>query len=466
MSWSDSIRRILVIRPDQIGDLLLITPVLRALKKKCPGVEITACIKPYTAPIACRIPEIDVIFTDRLLPGQYTWSDFWQVANEIRARQFDLAIHFTTDYPYTLISFLAGIRYRVGDYARLGMRPWLNMPVRQHYRDTSKHEIEHNYDLCNIFDSGLSEEPMSLRVSAEEVQKFRMTHQLPAGPLLAVHLGTGGGNKPWLPESYAMVCDQILQKFQMPSLVIGSPAEQSLAQRFMASAKGRHHVMVGKTDLSDLPLAIACGDYFLGVDSGPMHIAAALQKPTVAIFPTKMVKAAHWGPWHVPQEIVHMQTACELRCVPRQCALETCLKEHPVDAVFQAVSRLIEGHCSKNAWDQKLQRIRKTLGIGFIHKGHGLLPTMQTQMHQVKAEGFQVRLLQLGPWQVSELAAALNAFNLHVLVVPSHVQLWRVAAALTGSKVFIPPLVITPDALEAAEGNVAQRLVQCFNPCE
>ncbi|MEE8638179.1 MAG: glycosyltransferase family 9 protein, partial [Candidatus Margulisiibacteriota bacterium] len=120
---------ILIIRPDAIGDCVLITPAIAALKKRFPKAKITILAQELTKDLFTTNPHVHEIIID---------------INDIRSRNFDLAIHYFNEMPYALATLKAGIKYRLGNPSKFPVGWFYNIKASQNWRDILKHDVEQN----------------------------------------------------------------------------------------------------------------------------------------------------------------------------------------------------------------------------------------------------------------------------------------------------------------------------------
>ncbi|MFA4905255.1 MAG: glycosyltransferase family 9 protein [Candidatus Margulisiibacteriota bacterium] len=330
-----SANKILAIRPDAIGDGLLITPALSLLKQKFPAAQITVLARGYSRAVFDRNPVVS------------------EVIEEIGDRKFDLSIHFYNELPYALAARKAGIKYRLGDPAKPLLRPFYNLKSDRRWSDLTLHEVEHNILLLKPLGIDLPETPPPLQLGVTP-------H--PRGNTVGIHLGTGRGNRAWLPERFARVADHLAEKGARVVLT-GSAKEIEAANKILSLCKSRPMNMVNKTTLPELIDLIATYSMYIGVDTGPLHIAAALKVPLVAIFPSKFVKPSEWGPWQTRHVIVRKASQCRQRCLPADCPFDDCLKEITVEDVIEGIETISTGGGNLNLAEARLDWFKRSANI-------------------------------------------------------------------------------------------------------
>lgn len=346
MKKPDNIKKILVIRPDAIGDVVLITPALSALRKRFPEAKIFLLIQKYTEDTVKGNPDIDEIIIDDIKAGKINnIFEYFGYVNRIRDQKFDLCVNYYNDTPaYAFLPFLARIHYRIADKSRV-LVSWLsNLGTFLNHLDPNKHVVERNLDLIAPLGVDRSNPKLVLPIQKEAENKisalFESLNISKDQLLIGIHIGTGGSNKAWRADGYAKVIDVLSERYTAKVILIGSGKEEKTATEIISLCKHKPISMVNKVNLAELIALIAKLKLFIGVDSGPMHIAAALKIPVVAIFATKKIRPAEWGPWQTQNVIIRKESACKRSCDPRTCPYDDCLKEIIPEDIISAVKSL------------------------------------------------------------------------------------------------------------------------------
>lgn len=318
--------RILVIRPDHMGDLLFVTPALRTLRQRYPDAHITALVGPWGVPVLSNNPHIDEIVS-LPFPGfsRQPKPSFWQPYALLRCRarqmrgRFDLAFILRFDHWWgALLAYLAGVPQRVG-YAVPEVTPFLShaMPYT-----AGRHEVEQNLRLVNW--DPLSERrpthPHQQSLAVDYPLEFQVAEQTLAWGRdvlqntrpIAIHPGAGAAVKLWQVERWATVADALANETDAQILLTGSAAEYSLCVEIAAHMETEARVMAGKTALDQLAAIQAECRLVLGLDSGPLHLAVAMGTPTVHLFGP--VDRAAFGPWGPPAR--HAVLVSDWPCIP------------------------------------------------------------------------------------------------------------------------------------------------------
>ena len=354
LDW-DQIRRILLIRLRSIGDTVLITPCLTALKSWRPELEIDVLLEPLSAPILRHHPLVTAI---QEIPMPHS-TVVRQMARgrmliELRARHYDLAINLHGGTTSMFLTYLTGARTTVA-LANLPGANLMSVSVpapEEIWQKTDTHTVENQLALLKWIGVPMPS-PLpatSLALDPQAVARTaRLLAQAGIGREFAlVHPATALPAKQWDPLRFARAIDYLYQRYRLPSLLVALPSQQATLETIMAN------ISVPAYPFIDLPLEdtmalIANATLFLGIDSGPAHIAAALARPLVVIFGLA-ITIHHWRPWatSLSRMVCPAVTRAEL-CPsrPSKCAnicesLE-CIKLISVEQVIAAIDELLSG---------------------------------------------------------------------------------------------------------------------------
>ncbi|CCN47590.1 ADP-heptose--lipooligosaccharide heptosyltransferase III [Vibrio nigripulchritudo MADA3029] len=288
-------KKILVIRNDKIGDFMLAWPSFAMLKQSLPNVEITALVPNYTKALAEMCPWIDSVMVD--CGSKAAKTDKNELVAALRAEQFDASINlFSTTYNASLV-WKAKIPYRLAPATKIA-QIFYNKRIKQKRSQSAKPEFEYNLDLIRSFlsDNGHKiVEPsapyLALKADVLVIQKEKLANQLEISqdkPWVFVHAGSGGSANNLSLEQYSTFIQNL--RFDGEYILTAGPGEeeQALELRVLLSRLGVESVVYSKNDgLVDFTQSIACADLFIAGSTGPLHIAATLDVPTVGFFPRK-----------------------------------------------------------------------------------------------------------------------------------------------------------------------------------
>lgn len=360
--------RILVIKPDHLGDLLLATAALRRLRQQQPQAHITALVGPWSAMILARNPDIDALvtlpfpgferrpqeqpaahaFSQRIFALLRPYLELLRYAALVRAGHFDTALLLRDDHWWgAALALLAGIPRRVG-YAVPETRPFLTTVLPW---NPSTHVTEQALALVNSLDT--RSPPATLPQLRFEpapddhawAANWCATQGItPAHRLIILHPGTGGAAKLWLPERWATVADALAARQEVRLLLTGGSGEAALVEAVAAQMQHPAMMLVGATSVGQLAALLRRAALVLGVDSGPLHLAVSQGTPSLHLFGPS--DAGRFGPWGDPTRHVVLRvglwcspcgvfTAC-----PRHTTPPECMEQISVAEVLRAIDCL------------------------------------------------------------------------------------------------------------------------------
>ncbi len=339
-----SIRNILTISTTGIGNLILYTPALRALRRNFPESNITLLVASKAAAnLLDGCKELDeIIIINKNKNGIFYWLN---IVRHIRKRRFDLVITSFLDksFKVALFTWLTGARYRVGYENRA--YGWLY--THQISITEKKHEIEYNLDLVRAI--GLTvrrfneKAPFVYTTPLEEelAKDFLVKNQVSYKDLLiGIHPGSGlaiGSAKRWPREKFAKLCDLILALPRTKIIVFGGPEERYAAEEMAKFMRKKPVIVAGDTDIRTTAALIKKCALLISNDSGLMHLATAVKTPVLAIFgPTLWWKNYPWGKHNL---VVRKEMPCSpcYKYKQIECATLKCLEMIKVEEVWQKV---------------------------------------------------------------------------------------------------------------------------------
>jgi heptosyltransferase-2 len=331
--------KILIRGPNWVGDSVLAIPAMKALRAQFPNAEITLLVRPWVAGLFTSASFIDRVWSEARPKGISSWS---KITRSIREHGFDLAVLFPNSFESALMMFLGRIPKRLG-YATDGRGLLLTDAVRTP-GESDRHQVFYYLDLVkNVAQS--SAKP-SIEIKATDAEKSEARRLLEAEGVgrnerfLVLNPGAAYGSaKRWDEKRFAEAGDRLALRFGLRIVTIGSGKERSVAEQIRTHAQTPVSILTGRTSLETLIGVLSESSLMVTNDSGPMHIAAALGIPTVAIFgPTDDRVTAPFAP-HT--RIVKQQVDCS-PCLLRECPIDhRCMTRVTTDAVCRAAEELL-----------------------------------------------------------------------------------------------------------------------------
>lgn len=337
--------RILVVRTDRIGDVLLSTPVLKALRDKYPEAYIAMMVSPYAKDIVEANPNLDKVIIFDKDTKHRGWLRSYKFAMNLKKQNFDLAIILHPTNRVHLITFFAGISKRVGYDRKLGFL--LTDKIKHTKQFGEKHELEYNLDLVRY----LGIEPkdktlyMPIRKESEEFvdELFKKEGLKPQDKLLAIHPGASCPSKIWPAERFAEAAEKLAEKYHFKILIVAGPKDAAVAEAVQRKMHLAPTNLAGKTSVSQLASVLKRCTLFISNDSGPVHVASAVGTPVISLFGRAQagLSPKRWEPVGMLDEILHKDVGC-IECLAHNCKKEfACLKAISVDEVVKVANTIL-----------------------------------------------------------------------------------------------------------------------------
>jgi heptosyltransferase-3 len=345
------VERILCIKLKHIGDVLLMTPAIRALRRAWPGSAIAALVPGGTEEILAGNPDLnEVLVLDRGTAATGTW----QTMRALRRFAPDLVLEMGQGDREAILGWLSGAPWRVG-YAPGMSGGWRRVLLTQVVPwNGDQHVVETNLDLVRSL--GIPAEAHRPVLVVQPEARARMAVRLasaglgPGQPMVVVHSVSRWLFKAWPESSCVPVISHLVGHEGVAVAVTSGPgaAEVEAANRILARIEVPRAAapvinLVGQTTLADLAAVLERARLFIGVDSAPMHMATALGVPVVALFGPSGEWS--WGPWGHGHMIVASPYLC------RPCGRDGCLGSKRSDCLeaisAEAVMRAVEPALSR-----------------------------------------------------------------------------------------------------------------------
>ncbi len=339
-------KRILIVRTDRIGDVLLSTPVIKSLRENYPHSYIAVMVSPYAKDIVEGNPYLDeVIIYDK--DGKHRgWRRSIEFAHKLKKKSFDLAVILHPTNRVHIVTFLAAIPRRVGYNCKFGFL--LTDKIRYIKQSGEKHELEYALDLVRY----LGIEPkdkstfMPIRKESEDwvEELFRDERVFPDDKLLAINPAASCPSKVWPAERFAEAADRLIEKYGFKVLVISGPKDMKAAEAVISNMRHPAVNLSGKTSVSQLASLLKKCSLFISNDSGPVHIASSVGTPVISIFGRlqKGLSPERWGPRGLRDRILHKEVGC-IECLAHNCVKGfACLKAITTSDVLNMVDSIIK----------------------------------------------------------------------------------------------------------------------------
>jgi lipopolysaccharide heptosyltransferase III len=352
----EQLRRVLVIKLRHHGDVLLSAPVLAALKSAAPQAQIDALVYAETGAMLRGHPALDQLHLlarhDKAGPMQRLRAE-WRLLMALRSRRYDLLVHLTDHPRGAWLSWLLRPRWSVA-FEHAGRQRWWKRSfshLARQPRGTPRATVERHLDLLRRLGIHPSAEDKKPTLAADPQADARAQEKLRlagwAGqPYAVVHPGSRWMFKTWTVQGNAQVMDHLAARGLAVVLTAApDPLETRFTDLVLQSTRATCIDLRGRLSLEELASVIRRARVFVGVDSVPMHIAAAVGTPGVALFGPS--NDAEWGPW---SDAIQVVASGDYPCRP--CGIDgcggskhsDCLATLPAGQVIAAIDRTLERH--------------------------------------------------------------------------------------------------------------------------
>jgi heptosyltransferase-2 len=345
----DKIKRVVVRAPNWFGDVVMSGLALRELRRLLPHAHITLAARPGMADVF-----MDTDFIDEVLIFERSGiASVWKQISEWRRHRFDAAVLFQNAFEAAAIAFLARVPRRIG-YNTEGRSFLLTNPLPQPEWKDQRHESFYYLNIVpevgRLLNGTFPTEDIQARLVLEvsEERKCRARDFLrqqgirSGAPLVLLCPGSINSRaKRWPSDRYAALSDRLIASGAIVTL-IGSPGELDVSQEVCKHAQHRPIVLTGATTVAEATAIVSIADLLITNDTGPAHIGAALNTPTLVIFgPTNPLTTYPMSP---NAEVLRRPPDCA-PCMLRDCPIDhRCMTAISPDEVFERASALLARH--------------------------------------------------------------------------------------------------------------------------
>jgi lipopolysaccharide heptosyltransferase II len=340
------------VRLDALGDVLMTTPAIRALRESRPGRRITLLTSPPGAGIAALVPEIDeVIVYDapwvKMTAPRADSRPDWALVEQLRAAHFDAAVIFTVysqnPLPATLLCYLAGIPLRLAHCRENPyqlLTDWVPDPEPE---GGVRHEVQRQLDLVAAVGCRTADPHLSLRVPPPAYE--RVSALLQEGgidqcrPWIAIHAGSTAASRRYPPEHFAAAARRLVLDHGVAVVFTGTQAEVELVAGIRRAMAAPSLSLVNRLNLAELAALFSLAPAVISNNSGPAHIAAAVGTPLVDLY--ALTNPQH-TPWMVPSRVLYHNVPCKW-CYRSICpeGHHACLRQVEPETVVAALLDLL-----------------------------------------------------------------------------------------------------------------------------
>ena len=327
--------KILLIRLSSLGDIVLTTPAIRAIRAHFPNAYIAMLVAKQSADVLRQNPNLnEIIQFDRSARNKDT-GEMLRILRILRQRKFALTFDFQRKFRTELLMYLSGASERVGK----GILCTIRVPEQG-----NKHATEHYFDLLHA--AGIPAEGRELEMFLSKSERADAFYAFEGAGVTELQLkvglfpGAGWKLREWMPERFASIGDRLVQHFNAQVLIFGGPKDVELVTTVCNLMNEPAIPFAGTLQIRQLAACIEKCDLFLTNDTGPMHIAAAVGTPTLALFgPGNHIRFQPLGDAHT---IIRHDVPCSpCKQFTDKCKDNICMKQITVDEVWDSISKLL-----------------------------------------------------------------------------------------------------------------------------
>ncbi len=354
--------RILVARPDRMGDVILSTPVLEAIKRALPGAKVTFLVKKMLTTLFEKHPFVDDVIAYDPAETHHGITGLLKLKDEIKSRQFDVALNLFAELPVVTAQKLAGIPKILGPRSKWFSYVFFTNSLRQKRSKVLKHEAQYNLELLSLLDIEIDSvtntdyrPKVMVDIKAKEEMEFyiKSLGLSLKEPLILIHPGMGGSALNWPQEHYVELIRMFVEE-KSNFILTGSLGEKKMLERLIeqvnaGSTPKKINTFIGdlsESGLSKLAALISLSKLMIAPSTGPLHLASALGVKTVSFFPPiKVQSSKRWGPYvgnkgSTQNKVWVPEVKCPqtFQCAGVSCPFYFCMSRISVRDVFKNIN--------------------------------------------------------------------------------------------------------------------------------
>jgi len=335
-----AVRKILILQMQQLGDSVVFTPTLRAIRAKYPDARLDLLCSPVSFELYRKSPYADRLFVLPGAPSKANWRAWWTVMRELRRVQYDVVIADVAQSSllYGLTAALTGVRQRIG-FARenrgflfthrLGTQPGQNF-------------IDANLEIARLLRADDSIDTVQCFYDSNDTARAKelLGPESTRRPIIAVHPASNWQSKTWFPERWAVLLDRLQDDYDASIVLVGTAKEREYVQEILARMSRPARSLAGLTSLTELAALLAESDLFVGTDSGPRHIASGVGVRQVTLM-SSQDSPDRWVFRREEEIVLRTDPSCS-PCFSSYCSHRRCMEEISVARALSACKELLE----------------------------------------------------------------------------------------------------------------------------
>ena len=338
-------KKILIVRLDRIGDVVLSTPVIKALRDAYPDGRIAMMVGPCAREIVEGNPYLDEVIIydkDRLQRGI---AGNYKFIRELKKKKFDIAIVLHPTNRTHMVLMLAGIPERIGYDKKAGFFLTKRIPHTKQFG--MKHEIDYSLDILRYIGVKPSVRELYMPINSVSERKIeailRENGVKDSDTIIAVNPSASCASKRWRVENFAKVANRLAGKYGARIVIISGSADKDLGDKLAALITAGCINLSGRTGIGDVASLLKRARLFISNDSGPVHIGCAVGVSVIAIFgrSDRGLSPKRWGPSGKHDLVLHKSAGCEI-CYAHNCkSAFKCLDLITPEEVFAAAEKIL-----------------------------------------------------------------------------------------------------------------------------
>lgn len=332
--------KILIIGPSWVGDAMLMQPMLLRLRQRHPECRIDVLAPPWTAALLGAMPEIDEVIINPFPHGELRLGARYRLGKQLRAAQYDQAIVLPGSLKSALVPYFAQIPLRTGFVGEL--RYGLLNDARKLSKKRLPLMVERFAQLAEDRQGAIPRPLANPRLEISAARRDEVLHKLGLAtdqPIAVFCPGAEFGPAKRWPVPYFAEIAQRLQKHGFAIWLVGSAKDREIADKIVSMGNFATRNLCGSTDLADAIALLSCAELVISNDSGLMHIAAALNRPMLALFGSSSPQFT--PPLSSNAEVVKLDLKCS-PCFKRECPLGhfNCMMKLTPDLVWNKIEKM------------------------------------------------------------------------------------------------------------------------------
>ncbi len=336
-------KNLLIVRTDRLGDVVLSLPLARVVKENFPDCRITFLVRNYTKDLLYRHPFIDNVIELREKEGKLLLNENISI---IKKFNFDTSVIVYPTFQTSLIIFLSRIKYRIGTGYR-----WysflFNKKVYEHRKFAEKHELEFNINLLQIFGikKDVNKENVKFDLIVDNDAQVKIDKLLNNNnvkldeKIIIIHPGSGGSSVDLPVEKFNSLITMLKEIPDVRIILTGAESEVKLCNELKLYDEIIN--LAGKLKLKELIALVDRSKIFIANSTGPIHIAAALNKFTIGFYPKVLAcSPQRWGPYSNKSFVFMPKIDCK-NCTTEQCAELNCMNSIEMEDVLDQIKKML-----------------------------------------------------------------------------------------------------------------------------